>query len=208
MRIFALMTTALLLFQYNITTIAQNNHNLKAIAGTTWTINSEKSSATLETSSNYLKFKQMSGIFESLTGTIIIDSILKKSSVDISLNVKSIKAATNEDKDYLLSEAFFDAEQHQTIQFQSEKIDIDTDACYVAIGNLNIKNIKQQNSRIRFVYKGLDEFNCAHFVGTAYFNRKKHKVGSEGWNSMDEKVKIVLDIIAEPEGQILNMCNK
>ena len=113
-----------------------------------------------------------------------------------------------EDKNFLLGKKFFDADNHSTIQFQSEKIGVDTDACYVAIGNLNIKNIKQQNSRIRFVYKGLDELNCAHFVGTAYFNRKKHKVGNEGWNSMDEKVKIVLDIIADPAGEMLNMCDK
>ncbi|MGB1204801.1 MAG: YceI family protein [Chitinophagales bacterium] len=205
MRIFALMTSALLLFQYNVTSIAQNNHNLKEIAGTTWTINSEKSSATFETTS-YLKMKQISGKFQNLTGEITIDSILKQSKVDISLGVKSLKAAENEA--YLLSDEFFDADTHASIQFESEKIGVDTDACYVAIGNLNIKNIKQQNSRIRFVYKGLDQFNCAHFVGTAYFNRKKHKVGSKSWNSMDDKVKITLDIIAEPEGQTMNMCDK
>ena len=88
MRIFALMATALLLFQPNITSIAQNNHNLKDIAGTTWTINSEKSSATFETS--YMKIKQMSGIFQTLTGEIVIDSILKKSTVDISLDLSLI----------------------------------------------------------------------------------------------------------------------
>ena len=206
MRIFALMATALLLFQPNITSIAQNNHNLKDIAGTTWTINSEKSSATFETS--YMKIKQMSGIFQTLTGEIVIDSILKKSTVDISLDIKSLEVEKEEDKNILLGKKFFDADNHSTSQFQSEKIGVDTDACYVAIGNLNIKNIKQQNSRIRFVYKGLDELNCAHFVGTAYFNRKKHKVGNEGLNSMDEKVKIVLDIIADPAGEMLNMCDK
>lgn len=86
----------------------------------------------------HLVISTVEGRFDKFEGTIVIDSKIEKSKVDVSIDASSIDTANKDRDDHLRSPDFFDTAKFAKITFVSKKITGTADALKVT-GDLTIK---------------------------------------------------------------------
>lgn len=122
-----------------------------ALAADTYNIDNTHSSVAF--SAKHMVISNIKGTFEKIEGTIVYDANdITKSSVEISIEVASLNTRNSKRDGHLKSGDFFDAENHPTITFKSNKI-TKTDDGLVATGGLTIRGVTKEIS-FAFVLSG------------------------------------------------------
>jgi len=143
------------------------------------------------------------GHFEDFTGTVTLDEANPtSSSVDITIQVKSITTSQADRDNHLRSSDFFDPETYPTITFRSTTIERVEGEDYKVTGDLTIKGVaKPVTLDLTFTGAAKDNYGNARagFEGSAVVNRKEWNLV---WNValetggvlVSDKVKLDFDI--------------
>ena len=100
------------------------------------------SSATWEV--NHFGFSNLTGKFTDIEGTVVIDKEnMVNSSVEATINIKSLNTGLKKFDEHLLSSDFFDAEKYPTAKFVSNKIKILKNNQAKIYGTLTIRGVKR-----------------------------------------------------------------
>ncbi|WP_459610523.1 YceI family protein [Corynebacterium urogenitale] len=144
------------------------------------------------------------GSFTEFTGTASSEENLQNAEIKVDIDVKSVDTR-NEDRDaHLISDDFFDAENHPKITFASTEVTAKDDATLSVTGDLTIKGVTKSVT-IDFDFTGevVDPWGQTRvgFEGSTTINRKDFGLT---WNTtldnggvlVSEKITLNFDISA------------
>jgi polyisoprenoid-binding protein YceI len=142
----------------------------------------------------HLVISSVEGKFTKYEGTIVIDTKIEKSKVDISINTDSISTDVEKRDSHLKSADFFDAKKYPKITFVSSKV-VRTDDNVTITGTLKIKDKSKEvildGKFLGEVKDGYGQDKIA-FKATTKISRKEFGLT---WNSAVEAGPVVGDEI-------------
>lgn len=156
----------------------------------------ERSHSFIGFSVKYMGFAKVRGRFESFNGSFRYDqNNIKKTSISLSINVKSIDTDLNfRDRD-LRSKNWFDAETFPTIRFVSTKVKKDVNGLLVT-GDLTVKKTTKKIT-FKLEHSGILKDNRGDnqviLSGSFSINRKDYDVRGDNWSRVREGITAVSD---------------
>jgi polyisoprenoid-binding protein YceI len=143
------------------------------MATTTWTIDASHSG--IHFSVRHLVIAKVRGKFTSFKGALELDEAdLKRSKVDVSIDIASVNTAEDKRDAHLRSADFFDAEKFPTATFKSTSITQSGDE-YLVKGDLSLHGVSREvELRATFEGKGKDPWGGerAAFQAKTTINRE------------------------------------
>lgn len=150
---------------------------------------------TMQTSETSIGFKvksfgfQVAGKFTDHDITVILDSqSLEAGHIKARISVASISTGISKRDEHLMTEKYFDVEEHPFIEFESKKIRQIDDKSYLAQGNLKIKGIQRS---IEIPFKIIENDGLKILTSKFELNRLDYRVGGKNW-TMGDIVKIAV----------------
>lgn len=140
----------------------------------------------------HLVISTVEGRFTQLSGEVQIAENFSKSSVNASVEMKSVDTAVKDRDDHLRSPDFFDVEKHPKMMFKSTEIKGSPEK-FKLIGDLTIKGVsKKVTFDTQYLGTAADMFgnSKAAFRGIAKINRKDFGLT---WSKMVEVGPVVGD---------------
>lgn len=132
-------------------------------------------------------FTPVPGSFESYEATVYFSpDDLENSSINVTIDVKSINTANERRDGHLLSEDFFNAEQWGAITFTSSEIKSAGGNDFVAVGELTIRDVTKQ-LELPFTLLGVMDHpfregtKVAGITSDLTINRNDYGVGTGDW---------------------------
>lgn len=132
-------------------------------------------------------FTPVPGAFESYEATVYFSpDDLENSSINVTIDVKSINTANERRDGHLLSEDFFNAEQWGAITFTSSEIKSAGGNDFVAVGELTIRDVTKQ-IELPFTLLGVMDHpfregtKVAGITSDLTINRNDYGVGTGDW---------------------------
>jgi polyisoprenoid-binding protein YceI len=158
----------------------------------TWSIVPQESDVSFSIKNFGLK---VNGHFTGLEGAIKFDPTdLENSSLEASVEARTIDSGNNKRDNHLRSSDFFDVDHFPRISFKSSRITA-TEKGFLANGELTIKG-KSQPLEIPFTFS--EESGKGLFTGDFKVKRSEFGIGKPG-ATMGDKVTISLKVAAIPE---------
>lgn len=142
----------------------------------------------------HLVISSVEGKFEKYEGTIVVDSKIEKSKVDITITTDSISTGVSKRDDHLKSADFFDAKKFPKITFVSSKVTRTGDNLAIT-GTLKIKEkSKEVNLDAKYLGEVKDGYgqDKIAFKATTKISRKEFGLT---WNQAVEAGPVVGDEI-------------
>jgi polyisoprenoid-binding protein YceI len=119
-----------------------STHSISAAQATKWSIDGAHSVAGFEVRHIFTK---VPGRFTDLAGTIVYDAKdVSKSSVEATIQSKSVFTANERRDNHLRSADFFDVEKFPTITFKSTKVTPATDKTFKIEGDFTMKGVTKK----------------------------------------------------------------
>ena len=127
----------------------------------------------------------VTGTFSGLKGDIQFDpAVPENSSVNISIDAKTIDTGIDLRDNHLRKEEYFDVEVYRTISFASQNLSMQ-DGRWKALGRLTIKKTTKE---ISFPFEVITLKDGYVFKGTFTLNRRDFGVGGSSFSMGDEVV--------------------
>ena len=124
------------------------------INATAWSVDKSHSSINFEVRHFFAK---VPGAFEDYSADVNFSpENLNESSIDVTIQVKSINTKNERRDGHLMSPDFFNAEEYSTISFTSDRIEAQGDNNFVAYGTLTIKDVSK-DFELPFTLLGVTE---------------------------------------------------
>lgn len=177
---------------------------LPAAAATTWTV--DKSHSNVDFTVRHL-MANVRGHFADFEGTIVMDADPAKSSVEFTIQAKSVDTANEQRDTHLRSADFFDVEKHPTLTFKSTAVKKTGDNTYEVTGPLTMRGVsKVITLPVSFLGEAKDPWGNlkAGFATSTVLDRKEFGIN---WNKAldqggfilgdDVKVEISLEVGAK-----------
>jgi polyisoprenoid-binding protein YceI len=189
------MTTRRIVAAFALATLAA----LPAAAATTWTI--DKSHSNVDFNVRHL-MALVRGHFADYEGTIVMDADPAKSSVEFTIQSKSIDTANEQRDTHLRSADFFEVEKHPTITFKSTAVKKTGDNAYEVTGPLTMRGVtKVIPLPVAFLGEAKDPWGNtkAGFSLSTVLNRKDfginwNKALDQGGFILGDEVKVQIDL--------------
>lgn len=127
---------------------------------------------------SHLVISEVSGRFNDISGSIILDEKFSKSNVDVSIPVNSIDTAVEKRDTHLKSADFFDAKKFPTMNFKSQTI-LGTERLFRLKGMLTIKDVTKEvtfMSKFKGSLKDQQGKTRVAVEGTAKINRQDFNI--------------------------------
>jgi len=151
---------------------------------------------------------RMRGRFTDLSGSIIIDEVPAKSTVEVAIQAASLSTGNNAADDALRGERFLDVEHHQTITFASTEVVASEDGRWTIVGDLTIKGVTRSvslaTSFLGAATSPLGDLRKMSFDATTRITRDQFEMGwlmespdTPGVYIMGNELDITLDIEAD-----------
>lgn len=199
------LTTLLVLALFVAQSAFANGTDKQAAKARKWDFDKDHSAITF--SIRHI-FTPVVGQFNDFGGDVFFDpNNLAESSIDVSIDVKSIDTKNKKRDEHLLSGDFFEAEKFDKITFKSSEIVAKGNNEFVAKGTLTIKDVSK-SIELPFKLLGTMEHpfrkgtQVASFEANYQLKRNDYKVGTGKWIETavvgDEvDVKITLEMVSE-----------
>lgn len=183
------------------------SHTVSSAQATRWTIDGAHSVAGFEIRHIFTK---VPGRFTDLAGTIVYDGKdVTKSSVEATIQAKSIFTSNEKRDNHLRSADFFDVEKFPTLTFKSTKVTAGPDKALKIEGDLTIKGVTKKVV-LDGAFLGSSDFGIggnkmgvkAGFEARTRIDRKDYgitwnKTLDNGGTLLSDEVDIVLTIEAD-----------
>jgi polyisoprenoid-binding protein YceI len=178
-------------------------------APTTWSIDGSHTQSMF--SVRHLMVSNVRGQFEKTAGTVLLDDQdVSKSSVEATIDVKSINTREPKRDDHLRSPDFFDAAKHPTITFKSTKVEKAGEGKLKVTGNFTMRGVSKpvvlDVDLPATTVKDPWGNTRLGFAATTKINRLEYGLQ---WNKMIESGPVVGDEVKiEIEGELIKQAAK
>jgi polyisoprenoid-binding protein YceI len=177
---------------------------------TKWELDSENSSVTFVC--KHANFTNVRGMFQKPSGTVVLDEATPvNSTVNATIDVKSITTGVEERDTHLKSRDFFDAAKYPVITFVSTSFTKSSDTTYSVTGNLTMRGVTKPVTLAVTASPPFQHYGTIRrgIEATTSVNRQDFGVGVAAWNVAAESggllignsVKITIDaeLVLQPE---------
>ena len=162
---------------------------------TKWELDPENSSVTFAV--KHAKFTNVRGMFQKPSGTVVLDEATPaNSTVNATIDVKSVTTGVDERDTNLKSPEFFDANAYPTITFASTGVTKSGDGSYSVAGNLTMHGVTKPVTLAATASPPFEHFGTTRrgIEATTTVNRKDFGVGASTWNLIvGDSVTITID---------------
>ncbi len=168
---------------------------------TTWTV--DGAHAEVAFAVKHLMIATVRGRFGAVTGTVELDETNpSKSTVDVSVDVRSIDTRQEQRDNHLRSADFFDVDNHPTMRFVGKRIEGDVNGTFRIIGDLTIRGISQEitldvaaEGRVRDPW-GNDRagFSASGKISRSAFGLTWNQVLEAGGVAVGDEVRLSIDV--------------
>jgi polyisoprenoid-binding protein YceI len=135
------------------------------------------------------------GSFSGLKGDIVFDEKnLSNASFKVSVDATTIRTGIDMRDNHLRKEDYFDVKNHNSIRFESVKVEAGPSGQYWITGNLTIKKVSKQ---VKFLFTAEKSLNGYTFKGSFVINRRDFTVGGSSF-SLADTVTVYLLVQAAP----------
>lgn len=139
-------------------------------------------------------FNTVTGSFKGLQGTIkFTPENLPASSLDVTINAKSVNTGINMRDNHLRKEEYFDVNKYPVIHFVSSRITTSSKSgTFFIYGKLTIKNVTRE---ISFPFTAIPQEGGYLFNGEFKINRIDFRVGES--SSVSDNLTVILNVFAK-----------
>lgn len=153
---------------------------------------------------DHLGFSTVYGMFEDVSGTLMIDEKdPSKSSIELSIKAASIDTNVKKRDDHLRSPDFFNAKQFPNMTFKSESIEKVSGNKYKAMGTFEMHGVKK---KMGFTFErhrtGKDPWGKTRTGGSTEFTLKRSEYGMNymiGKDQVGDVVSVIVSLEAVKE---------
>ena len=137
----------------------------------------------------------VTGTFSGMEGSVIFDeNNLAGSSMDVSLDAKSIDTKNRARDSDLRGKKFFDVENHPRIRFRSIGIIKAPEGGYQVRGQLTIKDVTREEI---IPFKVEKQGDASVFTGSFIVNRKNYNLGKSSFPPIGKEAKVEIKAIVK-----------
>lgn len=139
-------------------------------------------------------FNTVTGSFKGLQGTIkFAPESLPASSVDVTVNTKSVNTGINMRDNHLRKEEYFDVNKYPVIRFVSSRITTSSKSgTFFIYGKLTIKNVTRE---VSFPFTAVTQEGGYLFNGEFKINRIDFRIGES--SSVSDNLTVILNVFAK-----------